>query len=258
MRKYTLPAIILGATLIFVIVKIFSCSRECGTPTPSEIIPTEIPEAQLEQIETIRELTDIEKRMDKIGVLKRLKPEVFEYALFGIEHLDPAKKDIITIVDFSKPSTEERLFVIDIVNNKLLLISHVAHGEKSGKKYATSFSNKHGSHQSTLGFYVTEKSYTGAKGYSMVIDGIEWGINEQVQWRGIVVHSADYADPVVIDSLGYLGTSKGCLVLPPSKNAQYIDTVKDGSLILVYANDNQYVLESKVVEAFKSRYEKIL
>ena len=201
------------------------------------------------------EMTNTEKRMNKIGIWGLIKPAVFEYALFGMEHFNAARKDVLTIVDFSKPSTEERLFTIDPINDILLIRSHVSHGEGSGEEYAITFSNILHSHQSSLGFYVTLNTYRGKNGYSMIVDGVEKGINEQARWRGIVVHGADYANPSVIDSLGYLGMSEGCLALPFSLSTQYIDTVKNGSLILVYAHDESYLSESKAVKAFQKKSE---
>ena len=201
------------------------------------------------------EMTDTEKRMNRIGIWGLIEPGVFEYALFGLEHFDAARKDVLTIVDFSKPSTEERLFTIDPINDTLLIRSYVSHGEGSGEEYAIMFSNIPHSHQSSLGFYVTLNTYRGKNGYSMVVDGVEKGINEQARWRGIVVHGADYANPSVIDSLGYLGMSEGCLALPFSLSTQYIDAVKNGSLILVYAHDELYLSKSKAIEAFQKKIE---
>ena len=267
MRRLVISGALVVATLILGVIVLFCAPKEQESPTSERMVGTESTGQERQREEGQKqeagrvgeidiqepELTDIEKRMDKIGLLKSLRPEVFEYALFGLEYFDPVRKDVITIVDFSKPSVEKRLFAIDLINDTLLIKSYVSHGEGSGEKYAIKFSNTHGSHQSTLGFYVTEKSYRGGNGYSMVVDGIEWGINEQVQWRGIVVHGADYADPVIIDSLGYLGMSEGCLALPFSLSTQYIDAVKDGSLILVYANDQQYFSKSKVIRGFQEK-----
>ncbi len=101
----------------------------------------------------------------------------------------------MTLIDFSKPSTEKRLYVLDMKNKKLLYTSVVSHGKNSGGNYATSFSNKNGSYKSSLGFYLTENTYQGRNGYSLVLNGLEKGINDQAKQRAIVMHGAAYANP---------------------------------------------------------------
>ena len=130
---------------------------------------------------------------------------VFERAIAGYNRMGGHDKDILTVIDFTKPSTEKRLFVIDLKLKKILFISYVAHGRNSGEKYATSFSNREGSFKSSLGFYKTENTYYGKNGYSLVLDGLERGINDKAKERAIVMHGAAYADPSTIRSCGRLG-----------------------------------------------------
>ena len=128
----------------------------------------------------------------------------FEQAITGSQAIERRNKDIITLIDFTKPSTEERLYVLDIRHKKLLFSSLVSHGKNSGGNYATSFSNKVNSYKSSLGFFVTENTYQGKNGYSLVLNGLEKGINDRAKERAIVVHGANYCSPSVAASAGVL------------------------------------------------------
>lgn len=170
--------------------------------------------------------------------------DVFNNAITGYNKIDSRKKDMITIIDFTKPSTEERLYVLDIKQRKLLFSSYVSHGRNSGENYATSFSNKNGSFQSSLGFYVTGSTYYGKNGYSLILNGLEKNINDRAKERAIVIHGAPYSNPSVINSLGRLGRSLGCPALPEALSKPIINTIKDGSVIFIYADDKNYLTHS--------------
>lgn len=167
----------------------------------------------------------------------------FEQAYEGYCGISDRKHDIITLIDFTKPSTEERLYVLDVKNRRMALKSHVAHGRNSGENYATSFSNVSGSHKSSLGFYLTGSTYQGRNGYSLLLNGLEKGINDRARERAIVIHAATYANPSVA-SRGRLGRSFGCPALPETVNRTVIDLIKDGSVLYIYANDNNYLSQS--------------
>ncbi|MDR2040390.1 MAG: murein L,D-transpeptidase catalytic domain family protein [Bacteroidales bacterium] len=171
----------------------------------------------------------------------------FEYAVTGYQKLNAKNKDVVTLIDFSKPSTEERLYVLDMKQKKILYSTHVSHGKNSGGNYATSFSNERGSNKSSLGFFITENTYQGKHGYSLIIDGLEKGINDRAKERAIVIHSATYADPSVIASAGRLGRSFGCPALPKSISKTIIDTIKEGTLIFIYADDQDYFDQSTIL-----------
>lgn len=178
---------------------------------------------------------------------------VFEKAMAGYSVLNIPKKDVITLIDFSKPSTQERLFVLDLKNKKMLYSSLVAHGKRSGENYATSFSNKNGSHKSSLGFYITENTYRGRSGYSLILNGLERGINDQAKYRSIVIHGADYANPSVISESGRLGRSFGCPALPENINEPIINAIKGGTMLFIYANDSYYMKRSPVLTSAKNK-----
>ena len=173
---------------------------------------------------------------------------VFERAMAGYNRMGGHDKDILTVIDFTKPSTEKRLFVIDLKLKKILFISYVAHGRNSGEKYATSFSNREGSFKSSLGFYKTENTYYGKNGYSLVLDGLERGINDKAKEGAIVMHGATYADPSTIRSCGRLGRSLGCPALPLAVCKKIIDTIKGGTLLYIHGDDKTYASRSTFIK----------
>ncbi|MFR9165461.1 MAG: murein L,D-transpeptidase catalytic domain family protein [Dysgonomonas sp.] len=175
--------------------------------------------------------------------------DAFEQAMSGYEKINVRNKDIITVIDFTKPSTEKRLFVLDLKHKKLLYSSLVAHGKNSGENYATSFSNTNESHQSSLGFYVTENTYIGKNGYSLILDGLEKGINDNAKARAIVMHGADYCSRSFIASSGRLGRSFGCPALPRELNIPIINTIKNGTLLFIYSANETYLANSPVLSS---------
>ncbi|MCA5003628.1 murein L,D-transpeptidase catalytic domain family protein [Sphingobacterium sp. WQ 366] len=185
---------------------------------------------------------------DELDLQGKLAFEPFEKAMIGYEILEFNNKDIITIIDFTRPSTEKRMFVIDIKNKKILFNNIVSHGRNSGEKYATSFSNRHGSFQSSLGFYTTGNTYMGGNGFSLVLNGLEDGINDQAKARAVVIHGADYCSQKVINNTGRLGRSYGCPALPRELNKPIINTIKNGSMLFIYAEDKNYLANSKILK----------
>jgi hypothetical protein len=113
---------------------------------------------------------------------------------------------------------------------------------------AQSFSNRPESYQSSLGFYKTAETYQGKHGYSLRLDGLEKGFNDQARNRAIVVHGADYAKEEFAKSTGRLGRSLGCPALPPELSARVIDLIKDGSLLFIYGKDPHYLIQSQLLQ----------
>ncbi len=188
-----------------------------------------------------------ERLYQEIGLKGKLDYEVFKTALNGYNKIEGKRKELLTIIDYSKPSTEKRFFVIDMERKKLLVHSHVSHGKNSGGNIATSFSNKMSSNKSSLGFFLTENTYMGGNGYSLVLNGLEKGINDKAKERYIVIHGADYANPRFAQSQGRLGRSLGCPALPKDVSKKAIDMIKNGSVIFVYGNDTNYLEKSSYV-----------
>jgi hypothetical protein len=181
-----------------------------------------------------------------------LNPKVFKMALKGMEKLRKMGRltndHILSIVDFSQPSVQKRLYVIDIENCVLLYNTLVAHGMKSGKEKALSFSNKPASNKSSLGFYVTNSTYNGSNGYSLRLQGCEKGFNDNAAKRAIVIHGADYVNEEYISSQGYIGRSQGCPALPPSLSKPLIDDIKDGTCLFIYHPNPVYLSKSKLAK----------
>jgi hypothetical protein len=182
----------------------------------------------------------IECKLDKI-----LSYEVFNAAVRGYRQTDNIrKKDIITIIDFSKPSTHKRFFVIDMDKRQLLYQCFVAHGKNSGDNLAGSFSNKPESLKSSLGFYLTAETYSGKHGYSLRLDGLEKSINDNARSREIVIHGAEYVSQKFINKYGRLGRSWGCPALPPEISKEVIDSISHGSCLFIYGRDESYFVNS--------------
>lgn len=170
---------------------------------------------------------------------------VLDLAMKGYEKLEhDLKLPILTIIDFSLPSTEKRLWIIDVEHQEILLHTVVSHGRNSGMLMAEKFSNRPESYQSSLGFYQTAETYQGKHGYSLRLDGLEKGFNDQARNRAIVIHGADYAREVVAKMSGRLGRSLGCPAVPSEISKEVIDLIKGGSLLFIYGNDPDYLNHS--------------
>lgn len=187
--------------------------------------------------------------LNKLGLSKT----AFNYAMKGFNYLVQqgrvTKDNIISIVDFSQPSSHKRLFVIDLNDLRVLFNTYVAHGVNSGKEYANRFSNTPESNQSSLGFYETKSTYQGGNGYSLRLEGLERGINDNAERRDIVIHGAEYVDESLIRSQGYIGRSWGCPALPEKLHKPIIDKIKNGSCLFIYSTDNAYLRKSKIINA---------
>ena len=174
---------------------------------------------------------------------------VFELAYTGWEKMEKElHSSILTIIDFSLPSTDKRLWIIDLETKKILLHSVVAHGRNSGELIPNKFSNRPESYQSSLGFYKTAETYHGKHGYSLRLDGLERGINDQARNRAIVIHGADYATESFAKTNGRLGRSLGCPALPAELSTKAIDLIKAGSLLFGYAKDTAYLTSSPLIQ----------
>lgn len=171
----------------------------------------------------------------------------FTYALTGYSRLEKENKienRLLTIVDFSLPSTEKRIWILDMENNKVLYHTYVSHGKNTGGNMATDFSNTPNSLQSSLGFYVTAETYYGKNGLSLFIDGMEKEFNSKARERYVVIHGADYAKEESIKRLGRLGRSYGCPAVPTEVSKEIINTIKGGSALFIYHTSEDYISKS--------------
>lgn len=183
--------------------------------------------------------------------LEGLNRKAFELAQEGFEKLKKqgavVNDNIISIVDFSLPSTEKRLYVVDLKNYRVLYKTYVAHGRNSGTLMANSFSNSPSSYKSSLGFYKTLGTYNGKHGYSLRLEGLEKGINDNAYERAIVMHGADYVSPSYIPKLGFIGRSQGCPAVSTREATPIINTIKNGSCLFIYSPSDSYHQRSSVL-----------
>lgn len=178
------------------------------------------------------------------------KYESFSKAFEGYNELKEQgliEKEYLTIVDFSLSSNENRMWVIDMTTKQIVMQSLVAHGKNSGELFATEFSNKSESYQSSLGFYTTGETYIGKHGLSLKLDGLEYGINDKARDRAVVIHGADYVSQDFVMANGRLGRSLGCPAVPVEISKELIELIKDKSCLFIYHPSRSYVIKSKLV-----------
>ena len=173
----------------------------------------------------------------------QLSKELFKKGLTGYYNLKSQKEDlkpILSIIDFNKPSTEKRLWIIDLSEKKILFHTLVAHGKNSGDNYTVNFSNLVNSNMSSLGFYLTKNTYFGKHGLSLVIEGLDKNINCNAKSRAIVIHGADYVSPEFIKCTGRLGRSHGCPAIPAAQHKEIIEAIQGGSLLFIHHSGKKY------------------
>lgn len=188
---------------------------------------------------------DIMKKYQACDLDGKMNDHVFKLAMTGLNYIVAPNDSIISIVDFSLPSTEKRFYLIDLKKEKLLINTYVSHGVNTGGDMAVSFSNKNGSRKSSIGFYMTAETYEGKHGLSLRLDGLEHGFNSRARRRYIVLHSASYVSEEFIKENGRLGRSWGCPALPLEVTPAVIDIVKEGSVLFIYGQDQRYFSKSK-------------
>lgn len=196
-----------------------------------------------EQLSAASHADSLFSRFSALDISEKLSFEVYCSALEGMKKFHFKNDSVVTIIDYSRASTEKRLFVIDLAQNKLLFESLVAHGRNSGMNYATVFSNELQSLKSSPGFFATAETYQGSQGYSLRLDGLEKGVNDLARERAIVIHAANYVSEQFAKSNGRLGRSWGCPALPVNLNKAIIDCIKDGSCLYIYTNSSTAQLQ---------------
>lgn len=154
--------------------------------------------------------------------------------------------DVLTVCDFSQPSENKRMYIIDVKNFKVLLNTYVAHGRNSGENYAERFSNRSRSLQSSLGFYVTKNTYRGEHGLSLRLAGLDKGFNDKAASRAIVVHGATYIGDEWRGS-AFMGRSFGCPAVPARVAPKVIDLIKDGTCLFIYHPSKSYLHGSTIL-----------
>lgn len=189
--------------------------------------------------------------------LDGLDPRVFALALesasAAVERGDVTLPPTLTIIDYSKPSVVPRMWVFDVRTHALLFHELVSHGRASGKTLAMSFSNAADSNMTSLGLFKTAEAYVGHNGYSLRLDGLEKGTNDNARARAIVIHGAPYVNATTARSNGYLGRSLGCPAVRPEIARQLIDAVKQGGLLFAYYPEQTWLRSSHYLAAPSDR-----
>ncbi|UOQ78460.1 murein L,D-transpeptidase catalytic domain family protein [Hymenobacter sp. 5516J-16] len=181
----------------------------------------------------------------ELGVEQQgLRYEVFQKAMTGYLNLEQegklSNKQLLTVVDFGLPSTQKRLWVLDLANKQVKFHTLVAHGHNSGENMATNFSNENESNMSSLGFYVTQGEYTGKHGLSLKLQGVDEGYNTNALLRSVVMHGAEYVSEDFIRQYGRLGRSLGCPALPMDQKDAIIEAVGGQTCLFLNGPDTQY------------------
>lgn len=180
-----------------------------------------------------------------------INSDALKLALKGYEKLKEQGKILnnqyLTIVDYSMPSNTNRFYVIDMVTKELVINTLVAHGKNSGNLIPDQFSNKNSSLKSSLGFYITGNTYRGKHGTSLILEGVEKGINDHAQDRAIVIHGAKYVSDHIVNQEGAIGRSFGCPAVPTNKAKEIVATIKQGTCMFIYAPNKTYIQNSILV-----------
>ena len=192
---------------------------------------------------------DVRHIYEQIGN-RTMSYEAFDLAFRGWNELKDSidlTNNVISVVDFSQPSTSKRFYLIDLDTRQVIYQDYVAHGKNTGNLMAEKFSNTPHSNQSSLGFYKTGETYFGKHGLSLRLDGLEKGINDKARQRAIVIHSAKYAEETFIRKYGRLGRSFGCPALPAGNFEEIIGLIKGGTLLFIYFPQPGYLDNSSIL-----------
>ena len=247
--KKVLLAFIVCVSLFTVFTSMIVEKKASAATTPSKDSTISVLDDQLSNINYWIDSLYTDMHLAQAG----LNREVFFNACKGYEYFLSenalSKPGLLTICDFSQPSSKKRLYVLDLENARVLFNTYVAHGRNSGNDYATSFSNSDESHKSSLGFMITAETYNGDNGYSMRLDGQESGFNNNVRARAIVMHGSAYVNRERALNGTMMGRSYGCPAVPATEVKNIIDCIKGGSCFFNYYPDKRYTKSSTVLNA---------
>ncbi|MDC7955256.1 murein L,D-transpeptidase catalytic domain family protein [Fusobacterium simiae] len=186
-------------------------------------------------------ILDVKSVYDSLNIKNKIDYSIFQKAYLGYVQISNKNPGILIIIDYTKPSNEERFYVLDLDKKKLVYSTRVAHSKNSGLEIPLQFSDDPNSYQSSLGFFVTLGEYNGAYGYSLRLKGLEENINANAEDRAIVIHGGDIVEDEYIKKFGFAGRSLGCPVLPHSLTREIIDYIKHGRVLFIYGNDEEYI-----------------
>ena len=198
---------------------------------------------------------DVKSVYDSLNIKNKIDYSIFQKAYLGYVQISHKNPGVLIIIDYTKPSNEERFYVLDLNKKKLVYSTRVAHSKNSGLEIPLEFSDNPNSYQSSLGFFVTLGEYNGAYGYSLRLKGLEENINANAEDRAIVIHGGDIVEDEYIKKFGFAGRSLGCPVLPNSLTREIIDFIKHGRVLFIYGNDEEYIDESTYLSKLASVFE---
>jgi len=186
-------------------------------------------------------IVDVKSVYDSLNIKNKIDYSIFQKAYLGYVQISNKNPGVLIIIDYTKPSNEERFYVLDLNNKKLVYSTRVAHSKNSGLEIPLEFSDDPNSYQSSLGFFVTLGEYNGAYGYSLRLKGLEENINANAEDRAIVIHGGDIVEDV----------------LPHSITREIIDFIKHGRVLFIYGNDEEYVDDSLYLSKLAAVFEGI-
>ena len=189
-------------------------------------------------------ILDVKSVYDSLNIKGKIDYSIFQKAYLGYVQIPNKNPGVLVIIDYTKPSNEERFYVLDLNMKKLVYSTRVAHSKNSGLEIPLEFSDDPNSYQSSLGFFLTLGEYNGAYGYSLRLKGLEENINANAESRAIVIHGGDIVDDEYIKKFGFAGRSLGCPVLPTALTKEIVNYIKHGRVLFIYGNDEEYIEES--------------
>lgn len=207
-------------------------------------------------------ILDVKSVYDSLNIKGKIDYSIFQKAYLGYVQIPNKNPGVLVIIDYSKPSNEERFYVLDLNKKKLVYSTRVAHSKNSGLEIPLEFSDDPNSYQSSLGFFLTLGEYNGAYGYSLRLKGLEENINANAESRAIVIHGGNIVDDEYIKKFGFAGRSLGCPVLPAALTKEIVNYIKHGRVLFIYGNDEEYIEESlylsKLAPVFEGKPQNIV
>ena len=205
---------------------------------------------------------DVKSVYDSLNIKGKIDYSIFQKAYLGYVQIPNKNPGVLVIIDYTKPSNEERFYVLDLNKKKLVYSTRVAHSKNSGLEIPLEFSDDPNSYQSSLGFFLTLGEYNGAYGYSLRLKGLEENINANAESRAIVIHGGDIVNDEYIKKYGFAGRSLGCPVLPAALTKEIVNYIKHGRVLFIYGNDEEYIEESlylsKLAPVFEGKAQNIV
>ncbi len=207
-------------------------------------------------------ILDVKSVYDSLNIKGKIDYSIFQKAYLGYVQIPNKNPGVLVIIDYTKPSNEERFYVLDLNRKKLVYSTRVAHSKNSGLEIPLEFSDDPNSYQSSLGFFLTLGEYNGAYGYSLRLKGLEENINANAESRAIVIHGGDIVNDEYIKKYGFAGRSLGCPVLPAALTKEIVNYIKHGRVLFIYGNDEEYIEESyylsKLAPVFEGKPQNII